>query len=134
MAILVCGEKAEPAAKLLGRIHIAVLLLDPLNMPWYPRGTMAAANGVNGHTASAIYSLDELQSHAFDYLIVGGGTAGLVLAARLTENPDVHVGVLEAGQNRLDDMLVSVPALFSKLLGTPDGTPDYDGMLELYLR
>ena len=34
---------------------------------------------------------------AFDYVIVGGGTAGLTLAARLTENPKVTVGVIEAG-------------------------------------
>jgi choline dehydrogenase-like flavoprotein len=44
----------------------------------------------------------DLNSKNFDYVIVGGGTAGLVLAARLTENPDVQVIVLEAGEQRLD--------------------------------
>ena len=33
----------------------------------------------------------------WDYIIVGGGTAGAIMAARLTENPDVDVLVLETG-------------------------------------
>ncbi|KAI1078776.1 choline dehydrogenase [Whalleya microplaca] len=33
----------------------------------------------------------------YDYLIIGGGTAGLTLAARLTEEPEVSVAVIEAG-------------------------------------
>ena len=53
-------------------------------------------------------------------VIVGGGTAGLVIAARLTENPDVTVGVLEAGKSHLDDILTDCPAFFPKMLNNPD--------------
>lgn len=34
---------------------------------------------------------------SFDYVIVGGGTAGLTLAARLAEDPSITVAVVEAG-------------------------------------
>lgn len=33
----------------------------------------------------------------YDYVIVGGGTAGLALAARLSEDPSISVGVVEPG-------------------------------------
>ncbi len=44
-----------------------------------------------------------LTQRTFDYVIAGGGTAGCVLAARLSEDPDVTVCLVEAGPSDVGD-------------------------------
>jgi choline dehydrogenase-like flavoprotein len=38
-----------------------------------------------------------ITGNKFDFIVVGGGTAGNVVAGRLAENPNVSILVIEAG-------------------------------------
>lgn len=55
---------------------------------------------------------------SYDYVIIGGGTTGLVLANRLSENPNTTVAVIEAGDSVQHNENVTQIANYFASLGT----------------
>lgn len=58
-----------------------------------------------------------MASNTFDYIVVGGGSAGSVLAARLSERPDRTVLLLESGGSDRN-ALIDMPLAFTSLRDT----------------
>ncbi|GAB3912190.1 GMC family oxidoreductase N-terminal domain-containing protein [Kibdelosporangium lantanae] len=61
--------------------------------------------------------MEAVVSDTFDYIVVGAGSAGCVLANRLTEDPATTVLLLEAGGEDTADE-IHIPAAFSTLFKT----------------
>ncbi|KAK4119782.1 GMC oxidoreductase [Parathielavia appendiculata] len=59
------------------------------------------------------------QDESYDYIIVGGGTAGTALATRLSRGlPKSKILLIEAGPAALDDLRINVPGLRGSILGS----------------
>ncbi|KAJ7019863.1 alcohol oxidase [Mycena alexandri] len=61
--------------------------------------------------------MSTMEERTFNYVLIGGGTAGLAVAARLTEDPTITVCVLEAGEDVTKQLDFTVPGFGFKNLG-----------------
>lgn len=68
------------------------------------------------HDRATAKDLENVQ--AYDYIVVGGGTAGCVLASRLTEDPAVSVLIIESGHSDLRQLFSRFPAGYTNLFKT----------------
>lgn len=68
---------------------------------------------------SALCSSTFALAKSVDYVIIGAGTSGLVVANRLSEDPTVTVVVIEAGSDQRNNPNVTDPSNFTKAFGTP---------------
>ena len=67
------------------------------------------------------------RTNTYDYLVLGGGTAGAVIAARLAEEPEASVCLVEAGPSDANDWRILELWNWVNLLGTE---LDYDYVIE----
>ncbi|CAE6440712.1 unnamed protein product [Rhizoctonia solani] len=79
---------------------LASTIVFTLGAHAFPRGDTAHnPNNPNRHLLARAITADpsKLDGKSFDFVIIGGGTAGLAMAARLTEYSNTTVAVIEAG-------------------------------------
>jgi choline dehydrogenase-like flavoprotein len=69
------------------------------------------------------------QHQTYDYIIAGAGSAGCALAARLCEDPDITVCLVEAGGNG-NSLFVRMPAGNGFVFGNPRFDWGYESVVQ----
>ncbi|KAH0032186.1 alcohol oxidase, partial [Aureobasidium melanogenum] len=99
---------------------------------------VATAQAVSSAFGTAAYSRHFGRAGSdgsYDYVVVGGGTAGLAIATRLSENGTYTVAVVEAGgfYELENGNLTIVPGYYSQNLGHPSVDWDFETVPQLAL-
>ncbi|THW39951.1 alcohol oxidase [Aureobasidium pullulans] len=68
--------------------------------------------------AAATTAIARNTTQVYDYAIAGAGTAGLLLAIVLTEDPAINVAVLEAGSDGRTNPNITIPELRGEIIDT----------------
>ncbi|ELU44666.1 choline dehydrogenase, putative [Rhizoctonia solani AG-1 IA] len=130
-----CATVVIPA---IGRFSLSIEpgVQIPFGIVWarllnrQPRCIHKTRAGIDPHRTSPTTMLytnpADFVSRSYDYVVIGGGVVGLVIAARLSEDPNVHIAVLEAGGYSTGDSRVTIPAFFWKT----HGDPEFDWLLK----
>ncbi|KAG2210317.1 hypothetical protein INT47_003302 [Mucor saturninus] len=71
----------------------------------------AFASFTNAHSSKST-------TDTYDYVIVGGGVAGLTLASRLSDDKSITVAVLEAGPDASEEFVIYAPGMYGQAVGS----------------
>lgn len=104
----------------LSLIALLPFVLAQSSWPTAPRDPLVERQLADKLLVSRSHTTDGsnfAQQH-FDMIVIGGGTAGLAVAVRLSEDPSKRVGVIEAGPIALERLDINVPGMFGSTLGS----------------
>ncbi|KAH7377474.1 hypothetical protein BKA64DRAFT_688205 [Cadophora sp. MPI-SDFR-AT-0126] len=95
-----------------------------LSSSWVAIATWLLLQTVTGRVAFPGRIITRAESlDSYEYVIVGGGTSGLVVANRLSENPKTTILIIEAGDFDQNEDFITIPAITSGNIPALGGGP-----------